>query len=407
MKKTFISLIIAGASATLLQAEPITVLTSGNRLLTVDSATPGTVTRTVAITGLIGGDTLLGMDFRPATAGLYALGSGGRVYLINANTGVATVASTLVADPADATAPFTALVGTRFGVDFNPVPDRLRVVSDADQSLRINVDSGNTTTDGAIAYAAGDPNFGQNPNVVGSGYRNAFSGALSTELYSIDSTLDILATQNPPNNGTQETDGPLGVNTTDNVGFDISGPTGVAFASLTDAVATRLYTINLDSGAATLVGPIATPVDLGAETVVDISAAVNPGARLRNLSTRGRVGGADDTLIAGFITRGTGPGVSGRYVLRAIGPSLASSGIVAPLADPVLTLFDSNGNIIMSNDDFGTSPAAASITAAGLAPTDSRESAIMATLAPGNYTAHVTGKNNAMGVALVEVFEQP
>ena len=132
---------------------------------------------------------------------------------------------------------------------------------------------------------------------MGSAYRNSFAGAGSTELYSIDSGLDILATQNPPNNGTQATDGPLGFDTSDNVGFDISGPTGVAFASLTFAATTNLYTINLDSGAATSVGLIATPVILGTETVDDISAAVLPGARLRNISTRGRVGAGEDAWL--------------------------------------------------------------------------------------------------------------
>jgi hypothetical protein len=138
MNKTILSILAVGmASAMSIQAEPIFVLTSGNRLLTVDSATPGTVTKTVPITGLQSGETLLGMDFRPATGQLYALGSTARIYLIDENTGVATVSSTLAADPADTTAPFAGLDGTRFGFDFNPTVDRLRVVSDTDQSLRM------------------------------------------------------------------------------------------------------------------------------------------------------------------------------------------------------------------------------------------------------------------------------
>jgi hypothetical protein len=220
------------------------------------------------------------MDFRPASGQLYALGSTARIYLIDENTGVATVSSTLAADPADTTAPFAGLDGTRFGFDFNPTVDRLRVVSDTDQSLRINVTTGATTTDGNLAYAAtGDPNSGANPNVVGSAYRNSFSGAVVTELYGIDSNLDVLVTQEPPNAGTLNTDGPLGVDTSDAVGFDISGLTAQAYASLTTGGTTNLYTINLDSGAATSVGPIAGATSLGTETVVDISALVNPGAR--------------------------------------------------------------------------------------------------------------------------------
>lgn len=409
--KTILTVIAVGiASAMSLQAEPIFVLTSGNRLLTVDSATPGTVTKTVQITGLQSGETLLGMDFRPATGQLYALGSTARIYLVDENTGVARVSSTLTADSTDSTAPFAGLDGTRFGVDFNPVPDRMRVVSDTDQSLRINVMTGATTTDGNLAYAAsGDPNSGANPNVVGSAYRNAFSGAVVTELYGIDSNLDVLVTQDPPNEGTLTTDGPLGVDTSDAVGFDMSGLTAQAYASLTTGGTTNLYTINLDSGAATSVGPIGGAASLGTETVVDIAALVNPGARLRNMSTRGRVDSGENILIAGIINRGGGPaGVAARYVIRAIGPGMSAEGVGAPLADPVLTLHDKDKNVIASNDDFSSSPDAAAITAAGLAPTDGKESAILITLpANSNYTAQVNSKDGSPGVALVEVYELP
>ncbi|CAA9230108.1 MAG: hypothetical protein AVDCRST_MAG42-1081 [uncultured Chthoniobacterales bacterium] len=409
--KTLLTLsAFAMTSAMSLQAEPIYVLTSGNRLLTVDSATPGTVTKNVQITGLQSGETLHGMDFRPATGQLYALGSTARIYLIDENTGVATVSSTLTADAADMTAPFAGLDGTRFGVDFNPVPDRLRVVSDTDQSLRINVMTGATTTDGNLAYAAsGDPNSGANPNVVGSAYRNAFSGALVTELYGIDSNVDVLVTQDPPNAGTLTTDGPLGVDTSDAVGFDISGLTAQAYASLTTGGTTNLYTINLDSGAATSVGAIGGAASLGTDTVVDIAALVNPGARLRNMSTRGRVDSGENILIAGIINRGGGPaGVAARYVIRAVGPGMSGQGVGTPLADPVLTLHDKDRNVIASNDDFSSSPDAAAITAAGLAPTDGKESAILVTLpANSNYTAQVTSKDGTPGVALVEVYELP
>ncbi len=411
MNKTISSLIaIAMAYAIPAQAEPIFVLTSGNRLLTVDSATPGTVTKTVPITGLQSGETLLGMDFRPATGQLYALGSTARIYVIDENTGVATVSSTLTADPADMSAPFAGLSGTRFGFDFNPAVDRLRVVSDADQSLRINVTTGATTTDGNLAYAAsGDPNSGKNPNVVGSAYRNAFSGTAVTELYGIDSNADVLVTQEPPNAGTLNTDGPLGVDTTELVGFDISGVSAQAYASLTTVALTNLYTINLDSGAATSLGLLAGPAALGVESVVDIAALVNPGARLRNLATRGRVDSGENILIAGIINRGGGPaGVSARYVIRAIGPSLSAQGVGTPLSDPALTVYDKDRNVIASNDDFSSSADAAAITAAGLAPTNGKESAVLITLpANSNYTAQVTSQDGSAGNALVEVYELP
>jgi dipeptidyl aminopeptidase/acylaminoacyl peptidase len=228
---------------------PVTVfaVTTTNNLLTFSSATPGTLSATAAITGLQTGETVVGIDVRPATRQLYALGSTGRLYIVNPVTGAATLASTVS----------TALSGTAFGVDFNPVPDRLRVTSDADQNLRINVDTGAATVDTPLAYAAGDANAGQNPNVVGSAYTNNVAGATTTTLYGIDSNRDVLVTQNPPNDGTLNTVGALGVNTSDVAGFDIATGSGTAFAALnTGGGETGLYTINLTTGAATLVGQI-------------------------------------------------------------------------------------------------------------------------------------------------------
>ncbi|CAN5769241.1 hypothetical protein BH20VER1_BH20VER1_29870 [soil metagenome] len=138
---------------------------------------------------------------------------------------------------------------------------------------------------------------------------------------------------------------------------------------------------------------------------------MHAGSRLRNLSTRGRVGQGDDVLIGGFITRG---GQASRYIIRAIGPSLAAAGVGMPLADPVLTVFDENGQVIATNDNFATSANAAEINAIGLAPNSPNEAAVLVTVTPtsatrngGLYTAQVTGKGGATGVALVEVYELP
>lgn len=395
MKKLLLFLILATAAALSCRAETMTALTSGNRLLTFDSATPGTITKTVTVTGLAAGENLLGIDFRPATGVLYALGSTSRIYSINSDTGVATA----IGSPGAFT-----LNGTRFGFDFNPTVDRIRVTSDADQNLRLNPNDGTlTAADGTLAYASGDSLSGFNPNVVGSAYTNNFSGSGATILYNIDSSFDRLLIQNPPNNGTLVSVGALGVDTTDNVGFDISGSTGVPYASLTIGTTTNLYTINQLSGAATLVGAIAGAATLGTDTVVDIAAGVPPSSKLLNLSTRGRVAEGENVLIAGFITR---TGVSSRYLLRALGPSLAGSGIAAPLADPVLTLYDNNGAVITTNDDWQTSQGA-DITATGLAPTNTAESAILATLTPSSYTAIVSAKGTNSGVAVVEVYQLP
>ncbi|MBC7901319.1 MAG: DUF4394 domain-containing protein [Saprospiraceae bacterium] len=229
-------------------------VTTTNNLVRFNSARANTILSTLPITGLQGGENILGIDFRPATGLLFGLGSSSRIYRIDTSTAVATQVGTAGA--------FT-LSGTNFGFDFNPVPDRIRVTSDLDQNLRLNPNDGTlTATDGTIAYAAGDPNAAQNPNIVASGYINSFSGATATTLYNLDSNLDILTTQNPPNAGTLNTVGALGVNITGEAGFDIAPGNNTALAALqiTGATSSSLYRINLVTGAATLIGPIGGPL---------------------------------------------------------------------------------------------------------------------------------------------------
>jgi len=126
------------------------------------------------------------------------------------------------------------------------------------------------------------------------------------------------------------------------------------------------------------------------------------GARLVNISTRGWVGFGNDVLIGGFVIQGT----SGKRVLmRALGPSLASAGVRNVLANPVLELHNAAGALLNSNDNWQSNQGAAQISATGLAPNNTRESAIIATLAPGNYTAVMRGVNNTTGVGLVELYD--
>lgn len=238
--------VVDNDSGTPASAATLYGVTGANTLVRFSSTSPGTIDRTVSVTGLQAGETVSGIDARPATRQLYALGSTGRLYVVNPTSGRAALVSTVS----------TALSGTSFGVDFNPTVDRLRLTSDADQNLRVNVETGAATVDGAIAYAAGDVNAGQNPNVVGSAYTNSFAGATTTTLYDIDSARDALVIQNPPNNGTLNTVGALGVDTTDAVGFDIAPNGNTAFAALTVGGVSQLYTVNLTTGAATLVGGV-------------------------------------------------------------------------------------------------------------------------------------------------------
>jgi len=390
MKKLLFLLCLVAAALPSARAEQMVALTSANRLLFFDHATPGTISRTVAITGLQTGETLAGIDFRPANGRLYGLTDASRLYQLNTTTGAATAVG--------AAGAFT-VIGTSFGFDFNPTVDRIRITTNSDQNLRVNPNDGSlVAADGTLVFAPGDRNVGVNANVCGSAYTNSFAGAGATVLYDIDSGVDSLLIQNPPNSGTLNTVGPLGVDTNDLVGFDISGVTGRAYALLTTGGGGSLYTIDLVTGAATLVGAITDPTSDGA-LIIDI-AAFTP-TKFRNLSTRGRVGLGDDVLIGGFISAGA---ASTTVLFRGIGPSLTGVG-TGVLADPVLTVYNSSGVAIDTNDDWRSSPQVAQIIASGLQPTDDRESAVLLTVAPGAYTAIISGKGTATGLAVVEAYE--
>jgi len=142
---------------------------------------------------------------------------------------------------------------------------------------------------------------------------------------------------------------------------------------------------------------------VGLAEVYDLDQAAD--SRLANISTRAHVGTGSDVLIGGFVT-GNKIGAT-RVAIRALGPSLQQFGIANPLPDPQLALFNTNGTLLASDDNWQTHPAqAAAIISYGLAPANILESAIAISLAPGSYTAIVTGKNNQTGVALIEVYDE-
>ena len=188
------------------------------------------------ITGLQMGESILGIDMRPATGQLFALGSTSRLYTINTANGAATIVGA---------GPFTpALTGTSFGFDFNPTVDRVRVVSNTGQNLRLN------PITGTVAATDMDLNPGM-PAVDAVAYTNNFPGATTTVLYDIDYASDKLSMQNPPNNGELVAVGPLGVNVAAANGFDIGGASGNAYAIFSSDGSTKLYAVNLTTGMAT------------------------------------------------------------------------------------------------------------------------------------------------------------
>jgi hypothetical protein len=128
---------------------------------------------------------------------------------------------------------------------------------------------------------------------------------------------------------------------------------------------------------------------------------INNNSELINLSARALTLTGNNVLIDGLIIGGR---TSKNILLRAIGPELHARGVTGELHDPVLELHDANGALLRKNDNWRDAPNRAQIQASGLAPTDNRESAILMTLAPGNYTAIVRGVNGTTGVALAEFF---
>jgi Domain of unknown function (DUF4394) len=235
------------------QANFIIALAANNQLLQFSASSPGSIISATSVTGLKAGDSLAGIDYRPATGQLYALGvsgASGNLYTINPLTGAATSVGTGIKLPQSA----GAGAGKIYGFDFNPTVDRIRVSADSRDNFRAHPDTGAVTVDLGLSPGSA---------VTGVAYDRNFAGAKVTTLYAIDPNADQLVTIGginsapSPNGGVVRPIGPLGVNATDDVGFDISiGAQGAAYAALTVGGKAGLYSIDLKTGAATLLGPI-------------------------------------------------------------------------------------------------------------------------------------------------------
>jgi Ca2+-binding RTX toxin-like protein len=288
-------------------------LTDKNSLVSFDPDRPDQAT-SIQVTGISG--NLIGIDLRPANGLLYGVTDTNNIYTINVNTGAATLVSSI------APIPFNA--GQLSGVDFNPIPDRLRLVGSNDQNLRVNVDNGlvvdgnnnpadGIQPDGTLAYAANDFNAGVDPNITAAAYTNSLAPSPRsgrTTLYNIDSNLDTLVTQGSPNflmgdpntpvspnSGQLFTVGSLGVDFGATAGFDIFSLANPAnpnnSVNLAYAVTgSTLYGINLSTGTATNLGTIGN----GSFNFIGLSATAS-------LTVSGNdilIGGSgNDTLIGG------------------------------------------------------------------------------------------------------------
>lgn len=231
-----------GTASTSVSAATIAGLKDGNSIVWID-------TDQKKVTGsakLDGGASLIGFDVRPADGKLYGVTADGAIVTVDAKTGKWEKKSQLSeALPKGAT----------FTVDFNPVADRLRILSSTGMSLRINVEDGKTTVDGSLKYAEADANKGKQPTVTAGAYSNSYAGTKETALYDIDTANGTFVRQAPPNDGILNTLGQLGTKVDSSAAFDIwadgkGANTGWLLAGGT------LYTVDIASGATKSVGKI-------------------------------------------------------------------------------------------------------------------------------------------------------
>jgi hypothetical protein len=235
----------SAASAPALQAYGIAG--SGTLMLSFKTNNPEQNDWVKRITGLSGDTAVIGIDFRVQDGKLYAVGNKGGIYVIGIPTTIATKVSQLAVD----------LYGTKFGVDFNPAADRLRVISDNGQNLRHNLNDHSTSEDTTLTTP---PANGPAKGVTAAAYtNNDLNGTTNTTLVDVNTATDQVVIQSPANNGFLVATGSLGVDAGLDAGFDIysdltNGKTvsATAFAVLTPAGGFQtLYTVDLLTGAAT------------------------------------------------------------------------------------------------------------------------------------------------------------
>lgn len=215
-------------------------LADGKQLLKINAMNSEMATATTQITGLMTNDALTAIDFRPATGELYGVSAMNRLYVINQETGVARVIGAAALSP--------AISGSAVALDFNPTVDRIRLVTNTGQNLRLHPETG------AVAATDGVINGGMSPSIESVAYTSNMAGASTTVLYDIDSKSDKLYKQDPPNNGTLVEVGALGVDITASAGFDINPAGDVALTAVQVGGKWELHQVDLMTGKLTKIG---------------------------------------------------------------------------------------------------------------------------------------------------------
>ncbi len=231
--------------------ETVVAVTDRGELIRFNAGQPQRLLQSLPLKGLSAGDRLVGIDYWVARGVLYGLSSGGLLYTINTDTAQLSRVGT---------APPVALTGQRFGFDFNPAADRIRVVSDSGQNLRLHPDTG--------AVAAADPAVraaGTGVRLAGAAYTYNPKDDKLTTNFAIDLSSGALMVQGSregalpavsPNTGVLTAVGALGTGVLEDAAFDIADVNNAALAALRVGGRTRLYAVNLDTGRATPIGTV-------------------------------------------------------------------------------------------------------------------------------------------------------
>ena len=232
-----------------------TALSNDNKVFYFNARNLGSPIRSLTISGLQSGESIISIDYRPATGQLYGLGTSSRLYLINENSGLATPLGTTAFTP--------QIEGTSSSIDFNPTVDRIRLVSNNGQNLRLHPELG------TVVAIDGSLNGVPNARVEAIAYNNSVSGSTSTLLYDIDYSTDKLYVQNPPNDGGLQEVGNLEVDFDGVGGFDIMSNSNYAMAVNNKNSESRLYTISLATGKAIWIGTFT-------QQIVEVAFKSNP-----------------------------------------------------------------------------------------------------------------------------------
>ena len=245
--------------------------TANNLLITFDSENPEIIRTSKPITGLPTGQLLVGMDFRPATGELWAMSYN----RINGESTLFTLDTATAVLTSKSPTPFTLDLGINASAlifDFNPTVDRIRVMGENGRNYRLNpLTGGIAATDGNLKYKSGDANAFSTARIGTAAYTNSFNTTTTTTLYDYDVNLNILASQVPPNDGTLNTLGASGITlnpidpTIDlDIFYDFSTMTNIAYlaANVDSSRNENLYSVNLETGAVTLIGRIGNGIPL-------------------------------------------------------------------------------------------------------------------------------------------------